>query len=139
MSRQYKEEEDSDFLKRVGAKWYKKYNGARPLSDRSSFDCGSDGSDLGQAQWPNLPFDINQLTSHPSSSTSQPSDAELILTIHVSNPNIVPIHYSSTIMSIFYEDSLLGSAQVEAGSQLKPRQKTDQLARARQMKVLLCV
>jgi LEA14-like dessication related protein len=44
-------------------------------------------------------------------------DAELLLTVHVSNPNIVPIHYSSTTMSIFYEGSLLGSAQVEAGSQ----------------------
>ncbi|XP_062172229.1 uncharacterized protein LOC133877820 [Alnus glutinosa] len=44
-------------------------------------------------------------------------DAELILTVHVSNPNIVPIQYSSTTMSIFYKGSLLGSAQVEAGSQ----------------------
>lgn len=44
-------------------------------------------------------------------------DAELILTVHVSNPNIVPIVYSSTTMSIFYEGSLLGSAQVQAGSQ----------------------
>lgn len=44
-------------------------------------------------------------------------DAELVLTVHVTNPNIVPIHYSSTTMSIFYDGSLLGSAQVEAGSQ----------------------
>lgn len=44
-------------------------------------------------------------------------DAELVLTVHVSNPNIVPIHYSSTTMSIFYDGSLLGSAQVQAGSQ----------------------
>ncbi|GMY15794.1 late embryogenesis abundant hydroxyproline-rich glycoprotein [Fagus crenata] len=44
-------------------------------------------------------------------------DAELILTVHVTNPNIVPIHYSSTTMSIFYDGSLLGSAQVQAGSQ----------------------
>ncbi|KAJ1440703.1 Water stress and hypersensitive response domain [Sesbania bispinosa] len=44
-------------------------------------------------------------------------DAELILTVHVTNPNIAPIHYSSTTMSIFYDGSLLGSAQVQAGSQ----------------------
>ena len=44
-------------------------------------------------------------------------DVELILTVHVTNPNIVPIHYSSTTMSIFYDGSLLGSAEVQAGSQ----------------------
>ncbi|KAF7153259.1 hypothetical protein RHSIM_Rhsim01G0204700 [Rhododendron simsii] len=44
-------------------------------------------------------------------------DAELILTIHITNPNIVPIHYSSTEMSIFYDGSLLGSAHIDAGSQ----------------------
>ncbi|XP_004140159.2 uncharacterized protein LOC101218134 [Cucumis sativus] len=47
-------------------------------------------------------------------------DTELILTVHVTNPNVAPIHYSSTAMSIFYEGSLLGSAQVDAGSQ-QPR------------------
>ncbi|KAJ8641545.1 hypothetical protein MRB53_018239 [Persea americana] len=44
-------------------------------------------------------------------------DVELILTVHVTNPNIVPIEYSSSTMSIFYDGCLLGSAQVEAGSQ----------------------
>ncbi|XVF19694.1 hypothetical protein REPUB_Repub11eG0132700 [Reevesia pubescens] len=44
-------------------------------------------------------------------------DAELILTVHITNPNIAPIHYSSTTMSIFYEGSLLGTAEVKAGSQ----------------------
>ncbi|KAL5579768.1 hypothetical protein UlMin_015697 [Ulmus minor] len=44
-------------------------------------------------------------------------DTELILTVHVTNPNIVPIQYSSTTMSIFYQGSLLGSADVQAGSQ----------------------
>ncbi|KAK7404848.1 hypothetical protein VNO78_05854 [Psophocarpus tetragonolobus] len=44
-------------------------------------------------------------------------DAEVLLTVHVTNPNITPIHYSSTSMSIFYHGSLLGSAQVLAGSQ----------------------
>ncbi|XP_076937799.1 uncharacterized protein LOC143605650 [Bidens hawaiensis] len=44
-------------------------------------------------------------------------DAEVILTVHVTNPNSVPIHYSSTEMSIFYAGSLLGSARVSAGSQ----------------------
>ncbi|CBI28306.3 hypothetical protein VitviT2T_009107 [Vitis vinifera] len=44
-------------------------------------------------------------------------DAEVILTVHVTNPNIAPIHYSSTAMSIFYDGSHLGSAQIDAGSQ----------------------
>uniref|UniRef100_A0A6M2EUK5 Water stress and hypersensitive response domain-containing protein n=1 Tax=Populus davidiana TaxID=266767 RepID=A0A6M2EUK5_9ROSI len=44
-------------------------------------------------------------------------DTDVILTVHVTNPNIIPIHYSSTILSIFYDGSLIGSAQVEAGSQ----------------------
>ncbi|XP_057451071.1 uncharacterized protein LOC130742975 [Lotus japonicus] len=44
-------------------------------------------------------------------------DAEVLLTVHVTNPNIAPIHYSSTTMSISYAGSLLGSAHVEAGSQ----------------------
>uniref|UniRef100_A0A1D1YLC0 Water stress and hypersensitive response domain-containing protein n=1 Tax=Anthurium amnicola TaxID=1678845 RepID=A0A1D1YLC0_9ARAE len=44
-------------------------------------------------------------------------DVELTLTVHVTNPNIVPIRYSATTMSIFYDGSLLGSAPVQAGSQ----------------------
>ena len=44
-------------------------------------------------------------------------DAELILTVHVSNPNIVPIQFSPSTMSMFYNGSLLGSAKVQAGSQ----------------------
>ncbi|EYU36060.1 hypothetical protein ABFS82_14G232300 [Erythranthe guttata] len=44
-------------------------------------------------------------------------DAEMILTVHVTNPNVAPIHYSDTEMSIFYDGSLLGSAPVMAGSQ----------------------
>uniref|UniRef100_A0A7C8YUR8 Water stress and hypersensitive response domain-containing protein n=1 Tax=Opuntia streptacantha TaxID=393608 RepID=A0A7C8YUR8_OPUST len=44
-------------------------------------------------------------------------DAELILTVHVNNPNIVPIKYDSATMSIFYNGSLLGTARLEAGSQ----------------------
>ncbi|KAE8711459.1 Copper ion binding isoform 1 [Hibiscus syriacus] len=44
-------------------------------------------------------------------------NADLILTVHVTNPNITPIHYSSTTMSIFYDGSFLGSAHVKAGSQ----------------------
>ncbi|KAK6926566.1 Late embryogenesis abundant protein, LEA_2 subgroup [Dillenia turbinata] len=44
-------------------------------------------------------------------------DVELVLTVHVTNPNIVPIHYDSTIMSISYDGSLLGSALVHSGSQ----------------------
>ncbi|KAL5997371.1 hypothetical protein ACLOJK_008301 [Asimina triloba] len=44
-------------------------------------------------------------------------DVELTLTVHVTNPNIVPIHYASSTMSIFYDGSLLGTAQLEAASQ----------------------
>lgn len=44
-------------------------------------------------------------------------DTDLVLTVHVSNPNVVPIEYGPTAMSIFYEGSLLGSARVDAGSQ----------------------
>ncbi|GAB4824688.1 hypothetical protein Ancab_007553 [Ancistrocladus abbreviatus] len=44
-------------------------------------------------------------------------DAELILTVHVTNPNIAPAHYSSATMSIYYDGARLGSAQVDAGSQ----------------------
>lgn len=44
-------------------------------------------------------------------------DAELILSVHVTNPNITAIEYSSAKMSICYAGTLLGSARVEAGSQ----------------------
>ncbi|XP_031112485.1 uncharacterized protein LOC116016386 [Ipomoea triloba] len=44
-------------------------------------------------------------------------DADVILTVHVTNPNIAAIQYSPTEMSIFYAGSFLGSARVEAGSQ----------------------
>ncbi|XP_027083462.1 uncharacterized protein LOC113776987 [Coffea eugenioides] len=44
-------------------------------------------------------------------------DAEMILTVHVSNPNVATVRYSSANMSIYYAGCLLGSAVVEAGSQ----------------------
>ncbi|XAR60150.1 hypothetical protein NMG60_11033404 [Bertholletia excelsa] len=44
-------------------------------------------------------------------------DADFILTVHVTNPNIAPIHYASTEMSILYAGSHLGSARIDAGSQ----------------------
>ncbi|CAN4119206.1 unnamed protein product [Withania somnifera] len=44
-------------------------------------------------------------------------DAELILTVHVTNPNVTSITYSSTEMAIFYSGDHLGSAKVKAGSQ----------------------
>ncbi|GAA0186137.1 hypothetical protein LIER_33425 [Lithospermum erythrorhizon] len=44
-------------------------------------------------------------------------DAELILTVQVTNPNIVSIEYPSAEMSISYSGSVLGSAVVRAGSQ----------------------
>lgn len=42
---------------------------------------------------------------------------DLILTVHVTNPNVVPIRYSSSSMSIFYQGTLLGTARVDEGSQ----------------------
>ncbi|KAK9734565.1 hypothetical protein RND81_04G148800 [Saponaria officinalis] len=44
-------------------------------------------------------------------------DADLILNVHVSNPNILPVSYGATSLSIYYDGSLLGSAEVPAGSQ----------------------
>ncbi|CAD5191919.1 unnamed protein product [Musa acuminata subsp. malaccensis] len=44
-------------------------------------------------------------------------DVDLTLTVHVTNPNLVPIHYASAIISIFYAGSHLGSALLHAGSQ----------------------
>ncbi|OWM73646.1 uncharacterized protein LOC116198707 [Punica granatum] len=43
-------------------------------------------------------------------------EAELLLTVCATNPNIAPAHYSPTTVSIFYDGSLLGSADVAAGS-----------------------
>ncbi|XP_059627651.1 uncharacterized protein LOC132270486 [Cornus florida] len=57
------------------------------------------------------------LTSFKPNLAALDAEAELMLTVHVTNPNIVPIHYQSTEMSIFYAGSLIGSACVSAGSQ----------------------
>ncbi|XP_065868042.1 uncharacterized protein [Euphorbia lathyris] len=44
-------------------------------------------------------------------------DTELLLTVHVTNPNFTSINYSAATMSIIYDGSVLGSAQVAADSQ----------------------
>ncbi|OAY76982.1 hypothetical protein ACMD2_18168 [Ananas comosus] len=44
-------------------------------------------------------------------------DVELTLTVHVTNPNVVPIRYSAATVAIFYAGSPLGSARLQAGSQ----------------------
>ncbi|KAK4772505.1 hypothetical protein SAY86_014280 [Trapa natans] len=44
-------------------------------------------------------------------------EANLLLTVHARNPNFAPAHYSPTTVSIFYDGSLLGSADIAAGSQ----------------------
>ncbi|TKY57962.1 Late embryogenesis abundant protein, LEA-14 [Spatholobus suberectus] len=44
-------------------------------------------------------------------------EADLFLTFNVANPNIVPAHYSSITVSIFYEGSFLGSTDVQGDSQ----------------------
>ncbi|KZV32961.1 hypothetical protein F511_01472 [Dorcoceras hygrometricum] len=44
-------------------------------------------------------------------------DAEAILTVEVTNPNVVPINYSETTMSMFYDGTLLGTAPIQAGAQ----------------------
>ncbi|KAK7860369.1 hypothetical protein CFP56_039617 [Quercus suber] len=84
-------------------------------SNRSGVGCGSVGADFGKAERPDFPRDINQ----PHLIQAQPVSPRrrAHLTVHVTNPNIVPIHYSATTMSIFYDGSLLGSAEVQAGSQ----------------------
>jgi hypothetical protein len=44
-------------------------------------------------------------------------DVSMKLSIKVTNPNITPIQYTATTMDIFYRGTLMGQAQVEAGSQ----------------------
>ncbi|KAL2557386.1 Late embryogenesis abundant (LEA) hydroxyproline-rich glycoprotein family [Forsythia ovata] len=44
-------------------------------------------------------------------------DTEMTITVHVTNPNVVSIQYSSTEMFVYYAGSLLGSAPVMASSQ----------------------
>lgn len=44
-------------------------------------------------------------------------EAEMVFTVEITNPNIAPINYSSSVMSIFYDGALLGSANVSAGKQ----------------------
>ncbi|XP_065868028.1 uncharacterized protein [Euphorbia lathyris] len=44
-------------------------------------------------------------------------DTELLLTVHVTNPNFTAINYSSATMSIIYDGSVLGTSQVAADSQ----------------------
>lgn len=44
-------------------------------------------------------------------------DLELILTVHVTNPNPVAVQYQPALISISYGGSHLGSARLDAGSQ----------------------
>ncbi|CAM6099970.1 unnamed protein product [Calypogeia fissa] len=44
-------------------------------------------------------------------------DVELTLSIKVTNDNVAPIEYTSTIMDIYYRGNLLGQAQVKEGTQ----------------------
>lgn len=44
-------------------------------------------------------------------------DAELTLTVHVTNPNATPIAYGPSTISIFYDGTLLGTAELAAGTQ----------------------
>ncbi|KAK9727016.1 hypothetical protein RND81_05G252400 [Saponaria officinalis] len=44
-------------------------------------------------------------------------DVDLIITVHLNNPNMVPVHYASATMTIFYDGASLGSARLDAGSQ----------------------
>lgn len=47
-------------------------------------------------------------------------DADLLLTFHVINPNVVPIRCGPSLVSIFYDGSLLGTAKLEPLNQ-KPK------------------
>ncbi|GMJ00833.1 hypothetical protein like AT3G44380 [Hibiscus trionum] len=71
-----------------------------------------------ETERPDIPPRFNQ--AHFLQAQPSPRGRRLILTVHVTNPNIAPIRYASTTMSIFYEGTLLGAAQVKAGSQ-RPR------------------
>jgi LEA14-like dessication related protein len=44
-------------------------------------------------------------------------DLELMLTVHVANPNPVAIQYKPALVSISYSGTHLGTAQIDAGSQ----------------------
>ncbi|KAL9228591.1 hypothetical protein vseg_004151 [Gypsophila vaccaria] len=44
-------------------------------------------------------------------------DVDLIITVHLNNPNMVAVNYDSATMTIFYDGSPLGSARLDAGSQ----------------------
>ncbi|ERN13022.1 uncharacterized protein LOC18441259 [Amborella trichopoda] len=54
-------------------------------------------------------------------------DLELTLTVSVTNPNLVPVTYSPSTMSIYCDDTLLGQAKVAAGSQPARSVRTLQL------------
>ncbi|CAA7404413.1 unnamed protein product [Spirodela intermedia] len=43
-------------------------------------------------------------------------DVELVLTVHVTNPNAAPIRHSAATLSIFYDGALLGTAEVLPGA-----------------------
>ncbi|KAG9459063.1 hypothetical protein H6P81_003571 [Aristolochia fimbriata] len=44
-------------------------------------------------------------------------DADFVLTLHVTNPNVVPISYGPSVVSIVYDGSVLGTAKMEPGYQ----------------------
>ncbi|GLT71926.1 hypothetical protein SLA2020_439080 [Shorea laevis] len=84
-------------------------------SDRSGVDCGSDGSDLGQAQGPNLRIDINQ----PHILQAQPPSPRR--RAHPHRPRFQPQHRAHRLLLHHHvhllRGLLAGSAQVQAGSQ----------------------
>ncbi|XP_010248434.1 PREDICTED: uncharacterized protein LOC104591335 [Nelumbo nucifera] len=55
-------------------------------------------------------------------------EAELNLAVHVKNPNITHVNYSSANIPIYYHGAILGFAQVHAGTQ---RPKSCQVLRLR--------
>lgn len=44
-------------------------------------------------------------------------DAELVLTVHVCNPNLVPISLGPSFVSLLYDGAVLGTAKIEPGHQ----------------------
>lgn len=51
-------------------------------------------------------------------------DIDLTISIQVTNPNVVPIEYTSTIVNLLYRGTSIGEAMVDAGKQASQSEET---------------
>jgi LEA14-like dessication related protein len=51
-------------------------------------------------------------------------DIDLSISIKVTNPNVVPIEYTSTIVNLLYRGTSIGEAMVDAGKQASQSEET---------------